>query len=149
MKLTVNGKTILIDSEDYERIKDYSMWVHTTKSYVYIDKTINYKKTRHRLHRFIMNAPKNKYVDHINMNRLDNRKSNLRLCTNSQNLANSGLRKQNTSGFKGVSKNPSTTSPKKWRARIQHRFIGYFYTKEEASRAYNREAKKIYGEFAR
>jgi hypothetical protein len=148
MKKVVNGHTILIDDEDVDKIKGYSIWVHHTKMYVYIEKTVDFKRERYRLHRFLIDAPQDKYVDHINMNRLDNRKKNLRLCTNSQNLANTGLRKQNTSGYKGVSRSYSN-SPKKWRARIQHKFIGYYYTAEEASEAYNKEAKIIYGKFAR
>jgi hypothetical protein len=149
MKLTVNGKTILIDSEDYERIKDYSMWVHNTKKYVFLDKIVNGKRTRHRLHRYIMGAKDSKiFIDHINGEKLDNRKSNLRFCNNSQNLANRGKTKLNTSGYKGVSKTYST-SPKQWRARIQHKHIGRFYTKEEAALAYNKAAIKIYGEYAK
>ncbi len=150
MKIKVHNYTVLIDREDYLKISDYCMWVMNTEyNYVYIDKFINGKRSRHRLHRYLMGV-KNKttYVDHINGNPLDNRKCNLRLCDNSQNLGNRAINKKNTSGYKGVSKTYGKT-PKKWRARIQNKHIGRFYTAEEAAIAYNKMAKKVYGEFAK
>jgi len=89
-------------------------------------------------------------IDHINCVRLDNRLSNLREATGSQNHANVGLSSKNTSGLKGASWMPKR---KKWRACISHngKFIhlGHFDSKEEAHAAYLRASLKIYGEFAR
>jgi hypothetical protein len=72
-------------------------------------------------------------IDHINRNRSDNRISNLRLVSQSENIHNSSIRKTNTSGFVGVGKNCHS---KKWRSRITHNgkdiHLGYFFTKEEA-----------------
>ena len=100
------------------------------------------------LHRHITNCPKGMHVDHINGNVLDNRLSNLRICTPSQNQANSKLPKNNTSGYKGVSKNGDG-----WKAKIRvdyaYYYLGTFLTKEEAARAYNAAAIKYFGEFAR
>lgn len=87
--------------------------------------------------------------DHIDRNTLNNLESNLRVCSNSQNNINQGLRKDNTSGGKGVI---LLKKYKKWRARINinHERInlGNFDTKEEAMKAYNDAAIKYHGEFA-
>ncbi|KVN18051.1 hypothetical protein WT08_02060 [Burkholderia sp. MSMB1552] len=87
-------------------------------------------------------------VDHVNRNRLDNRHANLRQATTNGNAQNTSLAKNNSSGFKGVSR----AAHGKWRARIwvdgQERFIGLFDTREQAAAAYDAEAKKLHGDFA-
>lgn len=88
-------------------------------------------------------------VDHINHNGLDNRRSNLRLCTQQQNSGNTRPRSNNKSGFKGVSWNATA---KKWMAVIQfngeHTYLGIFSDPKDAARAYDAAALKSYGEFA-
>lgn len=90
------------------------------------------------------------HIDHINGNRSDNRISNLRLASQSQNRQNSKTPKNNTSGYKGVS---CDTRHGTWRARIfvnnKDKYLGTFKTKEQASEAYIDAAKKYHGEFAR
>lgn len=90
------------------------------------------------------------HVDHINGNISDNRIENLRLATNSQNMANCGKYSTNTSGHKGVSWQRKES---KWRAGVstKGKFIssGYFDNIEDASAAYRAKAKEIFGEFAR
>lgn len=83
-------------------------------------------------------------VDHENCDPADNRLNNLRLGMSYQNLGNSGKRKHNTSGFKGV-----TRHGKKWRAEIAHIKLGVFDTPELAAAAYEKAAKIRYGQFAR
>lgn len=89
-------------------------------------------------------------LDHINMCRRDNRWSNLRLATRSQNQRNSRRYKNNTSGHKGVSWHPQH---KQWYATIQINnkvvFLGLFTNKKKAGNAYRAAAKKYHGEFAR
>lgn len=89
------------------------------------------------LHRFILNAPKNKQIDHINGNGLDNRKSNLRLCTPQENARNRTKQKNNKSGLKGVSFDKTRN---KWVARIKiqnrYKFLGRFESKELAYSKY-------------
>lgn len=89
-------------------------------------------------------------VDHVDTNPLNNRRENLRLATSTQNNANQNRRRDNTSGFKGVS---YSKNAKKWAAAIQTKgnriHIGYFDTAEQAYEAYCAEAKKLFGEFAR
>lgn len=112
------------------------------------------KTTRHTcLHRVILSRmlsrplKRNEHVDHINMDTLDNCRSNLRLATNSQNCMNRRKRSDNTSGFKGVAPHG-----KKWRAYInkdgKRTNIGTFATPELAFAARCTAAKILHGEFA-
>lgn len=90
------------------------------------------------------------FIDHINGDGFDNRIANLRDVTRQENALNSGTRKTNHSGFRGV----SLYKPNgKWRARInlngKEKSLGYFKTKELAVKAYEVAAKEVYGEFQR
>ena len=113
----------------------------------------NYKKKPRRtmsFHREIMNCNSTDIVDHINGNKLDNRKENLRICTQSQNLQNADKRHNASSKYKGVhfSKNKN-----KWQARIHLHFgavhLGYFSVEKDAALAYNKAAVIHFKEFAR
>lgn len=142
------NKEVIIDTEDWEKVKHYR-W-HITyllnKCYVYADKQENYKRTHLLLHRLIMKVNStNIEIDHHFGNTLDNRKSELRLCTRKENSRNSQTRKNSFSGFKGVSWHAQN---KKWRVRIQKKYIGCFDSKKEAAKAYNEKAKELFGIFA-
>lgn len=102
------------------------------------------------MHRLILNAPENMEVDHINGNRLDNRRENLRLCNSSQNKCNRGPRKDNKSGYKGVSWHGQR---QKWTVRIKTPYgkylsLGLYDDKKEAAMAYNKASVEYHGEFA-
>lgn len=107
-------------------------------------------KKKFYLHRLIMNPRPDEYIDHINGDGLDNRKCNLRICTNSQNNANKGKQKNNKSGYKGVSWDKTRN---KWKADIMVNkktiYLGRFNVINDAARAYNNAAVKYFGEFAR
>lgn len=102
-----NNKTFYFDKDDYNLIKNYC-WYHDNLNYI---RTRINKNTQITLHRLIMNPPDDKVIDHINYDTTDNRKSNLRICTQSQNLMNSMKRIDNTSGHTGVYYNKRN---KKW-----------------------------------
>lgn len=108
----------------------------------------------HQAHRVIWamlhNAWPDKDVDHINGVRTDNRSSNLRLASRSENLSNTSSRAGSSSRFLGVCWNKQM---RKWVAQISHqgkrRGLGYFEREEDAALAYNAEAKRLFGEFSR
>lgn len=131
------GKTTIIDVEDFWIVEGLKFHL-ATKGYV---QTWIKGKTR-RLHQLIMHhTDKSKVIDHINGDKLDNRKENLRLCTNAENCRN-GKRK-------GVYWNKAR---KKWHTRITKDYkrmhLGFHKTEEEALFAYNEAAKTHFGEFA-
>jgi hypothetical protein len=88
------------------------------------------------------------FIDHINMNRSDNRICNLRLATNAENMRNSGICSSNKSGFKGVCFDRRSG---KWRSTARHfgkqLRLGVYATPEEASSAYKNHIKKYHGDF--
>lgn len=104
----------------------------------------------HRIIYFLKNDHCPKYIDHINQIKDDNRIENLRGCTNQENQRNTGIRKDNKSGFKGVSWYKSSN---KWRAKITVSgkiiHLGYFNTAKEASEAYEEHAKVEFRDFYR
>ena len=103
-----------------------------------------------RLHRLIMDAPKGLLVDHENGDSLDNRRSNLRLATHSQNQCNRRKRKNTSSRFRGVYFRKEN---RKWAAFIsvagKKIFLGYFDSEIQAAKTYDEAAGKYRGEFAR
>ena len=92
--------TILIDSEDQDKVSRYS-WCITALGYAVAN--VNHQHTF--LHHYIKSRHETKMTDHINRNKLDNRKSNLRYVGGSINALNRDLRVDNTSGVQGVSWN--------------------------------------------
>lgn len=131
--LLTKGKSTIVDDEDFEMLNKYH-WHYMSTGYAARRNTYSKGKTQIVLmHRIIMNV-KNKYIiDHINRDKLDNRKINLRISNKSQNSLNSKIPIDNTSGYKGVGLHKMA---RKWRARItingKEIHLGLFYDKEEA-----------------
>lgn len=139
------GKYAIVDDIDFEYLNQWK-WTFT-HGYAYRKDD---KRKNVFMHRFLLQAPKGKLTDHVNGNKLDNRRLNLRLCSPSENQKNQKKNKANTSGFKGVSWDKER---KKWAAyinangRLYH--LGRFSIKRVAAEAYDKAAKKLHGEFAR
>jgi len=153
IKLT-RGQCALVDDSDYEYLNQFK-WcagkAYNRDTYYAIrSKSINGKQTHIRMHRLIMNAPNGMDVDHVDGDGLNNQRSNLRICTRSQNLRNQKSRVNSSSKYLGVCWHKRE---RKWRAGIRinknTKYLGEFKTELEAAIIYNIAARKYYGEFAR
>lgn len=143
------GKFAIVDDDDFDSLSKFT-WFFLGMNTRYVCRTQKTPKRTFTMHRQVLGLPyKTGEVDHINRNTLDNRKSNLRICTKSQNQGNKPIQRNNTSGYKGVS---SLQYGGKWTARIsikgKNTHIGQFETKEEAAIAYNKKAVEVFGEYA-
>ena len=119
---------VLFDEEDRQRLEDMGKWYIDKKGYC--RRTDNKNKKAILMHRFIIECPADMQVDHVNHNKLDNRKCNLRIVTNQQN-------QWNKNNIKGCHFNKQR---KKWTAQITTNnkkiYLGIFNTEQEASEAY-------------
>ena len=143
---TTKGEEFLFDLEDYEKIKDYS-WSINNRGYV-MARVISTKKNV-KMHRFLMNCPEDKVVDHISHDTTDNRKSNLRICSQAENCKNLSLAKNNKSGVTGVG---WCKASNKWYTQIYVNgkliHLGYFASKEDAIKARLQAEKEYFGDYA-
>lgn len=127
MKLKITNGIVLIDKDNYKELSKYK-WHVSAQGYAVRNMRIGNKFKTIRMHRLIMNPSKDLVVDHINHNKLDNRKSNLRICTqkeNMKNLLNPG---------KGYHYN---TKAKKWVVHVYNKYRGQFITELEAIKLVN------------
>jgi hypothetical protein len=148
-----HGKIAYIDKEDYVKIKDFGWFLREGYAIarVGIRSNLTQVKSSHTwMHRVILGYFGDQEIDHIDCNGLNNRKSNLRLANRTQNTQNAVIRKDSTSGFKGVNYHKRN---KRWRARIavgkKRISLGCYTTKEEANDAVEKARKNLHGEFAR
>lgn len=144
--LLTNGKYALVDEEDYYEVRKFNWAAISSRNTFYAVKN---SKNNRIMHRFIMGLERgdNRVIDHINHDGLDNRKANLRICTNDENVLNKKPSKNKR--FKGAfyyAKNNSWTSSISYKGKCYR--LGYFKTEEEAARAYDAKAKELHKEFA-
>lgn len=142
------GQFALVDDEDYERVSQYKWYLHHGS---YAATTLGHRGSTMLLHRFIMGVTdRHIQVDHCDMNGLNNCRSNLRTATHQQNQRNRKKYSRNTTGYKGVFRNPKT---RRWRAMITVNgkcvHIGYFDDIIDAAKAYDAAARIHHGAFAR
>jgi len=138
-----NGHYALVDAADYERLSRWTWRLHNG----YAMRWENHREVY--MHRAIMEPPKGMVVDHINHEKADNRRSNLRVCTQLENVRGMGKKRGTASRFKGITR---TKNRKKWYTQIRygkHRpHLGPFEDEAEAARAYDRMAVQYFREFA-
>lgn len=154
--LTQNQSAI-VDASDFgwlNQWKWYAAWNSHTESFYAVRRApwVNGKECHLRMHRVILglNVGDQRSGDHANRDTLDNRRSNLRIASRSQNMHNRRAGRNNTSGFKGVCFYRPTG---RWLAAIginnYRHHLGFFDTPEQAHAAYCEAAAKYHGEFAR
>ena len=149
IKLT-QDKYAIVDDDDYEILKKHK-WCYSMGYAMrgdYIGDYVNGKNIL--MHREIMKTPKGFDTDHIDGDKLNNRKENLRIVTRSQNIMNSKKKSGLSSKYKGVSFYKKTS---KWTAQICPKegriHLGTFLTEEKAARAYDNKAKELFGDYAK
>lgn len=143
------GKFAIVDDEDYEWLNQWK-WYCDGDGYAVRNPGPRRNRTRIYMHRLINKTPDELQTDHINRDRLDNRKANLRNATRQQNNRNKVSAPGSSSRFKGVC---WSKYAKKWisRTRVdgQQICLGYFDCELKAGLAYDEFAMKNYGEYAR
>jgi hypothetical protein len=141
IEVAIKGKIYLVDKE-YGLLFEHFEWYIGHNGYL---QTKNNGKVL-RYHSMIMDCPRGMVVDHINRNPYDNRKSNLRVCTQESNSRNKGPLKGK---YKGVSWAEHT---KRYRATVRfngkQKHLGYYETEEEAAKAYNNFVEDNFDQYA-
>ena len=155
-----NGMSAKVSPEDYERLNKHSWYFQNTNRYAATNETVageryvspkGESKPQQRtvlMHRVVMNVDGKKprmIVDHINGDRLDNRRENLRIVSGSQNLwnRNNKLNRRNTSGHRGISITKHGTYVAMLNVNRKHYRLGTFKTLEEAVAAYNAKKQQL------
>ena len=143
------GGFAIVDAEDYDRLAKYKWYRRQDGNTFYAFRHHGWKGRKIIMHRGIMRAPKGLIVDHIDGNGLNNRKSNLRLCSATENARNRRPVANCHSRYKGVTWDKNQ---KKWQVRISDSgkciYLGRFDNEMEAAIAYDRKAEQLFAEFA-
>lgn len=142
------GQIALVDDEDYAWLTQWQ-WSYHNSGYACRSERTGGHSRMILMHRAILGANGNVYVDHINGNGLDNRRSNLRIATPQQSAYNTT--KPNKNGYRGVTFHAGRAKP--YQAAIQlnghKKSLGYYATAREAAVAYDTAAILHQGEFAK
>lgn len=145
-----DGREIVMDADDSALLRDRRIKIDE-RGYVRLTARVPFECVR--LSRTIMHTPFGMYCDHINGDKLDNRKINLRNCTSSENAHNRKGQQDCPNPYKGINYCKNRKGAKKWQAHIvvdgKRWGLGSFATAEEAAEAYNKKAIEKCGQFAR
>lgn len=146
LKLTNVDACVRVDDETAEWAEGMKWHLH--KGYAAVTRGSGRDAKRLYLHRMLMESGRGKVVDHVNGNKLDNRRDNLRVASVSQNSANVGKLSTNKSGLKGV-----VPHGERYRAYIHKdrrtRYLGTFDDPKDAACKYDKEARRLFGQFAK
>jgi hypothetical protein len=138
-----------VDDVDFNTLIKFK-WYFRKDGYVRRQERSNGKIKEITMHRQLMQVADNLFVDHINGNKLDNRRSNLRICTKAENVRNKVKSSKNTSGYKGIWWHKQN---KKWIAEIgvdgKKISLGSYVSIIDAVKAYNKAALKYHKKFAK
>lgn len=146
------GLFTIVDDKDFSLVNQYKWCANDGRQGRWYAATSSIKNKYIKMHRLITGAKKGQHVDHKNGNTLDNRRSNLRICTHAQNARNLKHNRniKKTSKYKGVC---WSKAHKKYTAQITFNYkkihLGMFTCQRKASKAYHAAAKKYFGEFCR
>lgn len=144
------GKHAVVSDGDFETVNQFKWYYDKTTGYAKRDVRIEGKRKCIYMHRFINATSDGMLTDHINGNRLDNQRENLRTCNATQNHANKKIESKFSSKYKGVYWHKNRD---KWVSMIRFErkstYLGVFTDEKEAAKAYNEKAKELFGEFAR
>lgn len=147
LELSNTDEKAIVSAKDYKKVNGWR-WSKCSQGYVVrYHKRPDGKETKIRLHHIVLPPTGDKIIDHINRNKLDNRRENLRLATYSQNGMNRGVNVNSSTGFKGAIKESGKYVSK---ITVDGRsiYIGTFNTPEDAAKAYNVMAEVHFGEYA-
>ena len=140
--------SVQVDDADYPALSVHPWALARKRDKQYAVARINGRGVY--LHRLIMGAPMLRVVDHIDGDGLNNRRSNLRICTRSQNMGNSRAHRDRSGEFKGVYyERDSGRYVAQICCRHRRTKIGRFATPLDAARAYDTAARAAFGEFAK
>lgn len=138
----------VVDDEDFDHLNQWKWTAVRNKKRVYAERKA--QRSSIRMHRYLLGAHSETQIDHRDLNGLNNQKSNLRVCTRSENQCNRALQSNNKSGFIGVC---WWSRDKNWRAQIKtngiNKNLGYYPTAEIAAKFRDEAAKRMHGAFAR
>jgi hypothetical protein len=145
-----HGARTVIDESDWSRVKDLTLYLGKN-GYVYFSTWSDGRSKPRTLHQLLMSAPRGTHIDHINGDKTDNRRANLRIVSPQINQVNrKRLNRNNTSGVRGVSFRPRRSATRPWHAQIsvagKTLYLGLFESRELAIEARKAAEIRHFGE---
>jgi hypothetical protein len=142
-----DGYVAVVDDVDYARLQAFGNWTRNNRGYAVCYRSVDGRRFTFYMHRIVIQAKPGTQVDHIDRDKLNNQRRNLRLVSRTQNQMNKGLQANNSTGVKGV-----TLRKGKYEARLRYQdrnlYLGRYESADEAGLAYDIAARYLYGHYA-